>query len=918
MSAIPGNRAARGCASSRSTRCGIARRRLPEGGPPPPHRAPLRGRAREPRRRSTPTRARSPRQQQRGDAPEPRAALRWWSTAGRTSRSSTTRSSTSSRRTPRGASSSWGSASRRSTRVQLEDVDSAIGRYRRVMEVDPENQSAVRFARSPVLRRPSAGRELATILEREAEIGQRPDEILEFEFRLGQVQQVTLEQRRRGDQRPTATCSARRPSTRTRRSRPRRPLRDGIKQLEIGEILEPLYRAASEWEKLVARARSASSRTPRTDEQRGAPRGVLPHRGAPRDKRRWIRWRTLDVYMRALKEFPLDETHRRGVDRASPARWTAAGRPLANAYADILGLHRTRPLQGTIGRRSREDVFEDELGDVDEGGRDVPLRPLGRGARSARRSRTSIASTSRSSRGPSSRASSSMRVRAGRRPARARSSSTRGSARSTRRGSGHPERDARLPARSSTSSLKTHDGGHPRARAHLLGARRELGRAQRRLRARARERVGRRGRGRDPREARRTSRPTASARRRGRDRHLEDRARSARRGSGGAQALSNLYEQQQQWRELIDILERQLRHRGERRRAREHPHAKRAHVRRSSSSATTWRSRTGSASSTSTTRTSPRCAPIARDPASQQRSPGARHGALHAVGGSRRGAARRRRSSRRSSASSAGSTAACSSSRSRPPTPGATCSRSTPTTSRRWTPSREIYRGQEQWTDVIGVKMQRAAALDRSRREDPGVPSGHRDLARDGPGDRQGDSSLAEGPRDRSDARGGVRRSSSACTRRREAVGAADRALTSDRLESRRRPCRSRTDLLRRIARVFEENLGDKNQAFDALVNALRRGLPRSTRRLRVPRAHGPGAPAAGASSSTRRTPGSRSRRSPEAQKITPLPAGSASGTATISVTPSTRSLTTRRSSRSTRTTFRLMRQMGQHPSPGR
>ena len=28
-------------------------------------------------------------------------------------------------------------------------------------------------------------------------------------------------------------------------------------------------------------------------------------------------------------------------------------------------------------------------------------------------------------------------------------------------------------------------------------------------------------------------------------------------------------------------------------------------------------------------------------------------------------------------------------------------------------------------------------------------------------------------------------------------------------------------DLLRRIARVFEEKIGDKNQAFDALVNAF-------------------------------------------------------------------------------------------------
>jgi golgin subfamily B member 1 len=53
------------------------------------------------------------------------------------------------------------------------------------------------------------------------------------------------------------------------------------------------------------------------------------------------------------------------------------------------------------------------------------------------------------------------------------------------------------------------------------------------------------------------------------------------------------------------------------------------------------------------------------------------------------------------------------------------------------------------------------------------------------------------------------------------------------RLDTRKRP-REKTDLLRKVAKVFEEKLDDKNQAFDALINALeldfaRRDTVRST-----------------------------------------------------------------------------------------
>src|SRR5262249_2867471 len=75
--------------------------------------------------------------------------------------------------------------------VQLENVDNAVARYRRVLDADPENQSAVR-ALDRLFTSADRWSDLADVLKREADIGQSPEEILEFKYRLGQVFQLRL------------------------------------------------------------------------------------------------------------------------------------------------------------------------------------------------------------------------------------------------------------------------------------------------------------------------------------------------------------------------------------------------------------------------------------------------------------------------------------------------------------------------------------------------------------------------------------------------------------------------------------------------------------------------------------------------------------------------------------------------------
>jgi golgin subfamily B member 1 len=247
--------------------------------------------------------------------------------------------------------------------VQLEDVDNAIGRYRRVVELEPENQNAVRSLDRLYLQT-ERWSELATILEREAEIGQTPDEILEFKFRLGQVQQVSLNN-------VDAAIGAYRDvlSAAPEHAHAAQALEglfgSGIKQVEIAEILEPLYRAAGEWEKLVAVHEAQLNHTPANPETNNEERLAAYYRIAELlEDKLMDPVRTLDVYIRALKEFPLDE--KAGEESPRLASTIDGGwETLANAYADILGLHQDRTVQCTIGRRLAK-TFEDDLADIDK------------------------------------------------------------------------------------------------------------------------------------------------------------------------------------------------------------------------------------------------------------------------------------------------------------------------------------------------------------------------------------------------------------------------------------------------------------------------------------------------------------------------------------------------------------------------
>jgi tetratricopeptide (TPR) repeat protein len=240
--------------------------------------------------------------------------------------------------------------------TQIEDMESAVARYRRVLDVEAENQAAV-SALDRLFTGAERWKELVEILTREAEIGQSPDEILEFKYRLGGVYQTRL------NDLPSAIAAYKEVLAAAPDHTPTREALEGlfaagVNQVEIAEILEPLYQASGEWDKLVGVLEASLAHV--TDP---SSRLAMYYRiGELHEERLVALDGALNAYLRALREYPNDEKTLEEVERlagSTDGGWTA----LANAYADVLGAHTDKAVQAAIGKRLAR-VFEEELADV--------------------------------------------------------------------------------------------------------------------------------------------------------------------------------------------------------------------------------------------------------------------------------------------------------------------------------------------------------------------------------------------------------------------------------------------------------------------------------------------------------------------------------------------------------------------------
>lgn len=241
--------------------------------------------------------------------------------------------------------------------VQLEDVEKAIQRYRMVLEADEQNRSAL-VALDRLFTQTGRAPELAGILARLAEVGETPEEILELKYRLGQVRQSQLGDLAGAIEAYREVLAAA-PEHEESLAALEALFEAEVEQIQIGEILEPIYQAAGEWEKLLAVREGQLSKL--SDKEQ---RIEMYHRMAQEAEENLVDGeRAFGIFVRCLMESPLNEQTVEEMHRLAPSV-DEGWENVANAYADVLALDGVSPQVIALTGQRLARVFEEELADV--------------------------------------------------------------------------------------------------------------------------------------------------------------------------------------------------------------------------------------------------------------------------------------------------------------------------------------------------------------------------------------------------------------------------------------------------------------------------------------------------------------------------------------------------------------------------
>ncbi|KAB2911170.1 MAG: tetratricopeptide repeat protein, partial [Kofleriaceae bacterium] len=131
---------------------------------------------------------------------------------------------------------------------ELSDVDRAIATYRRILEVEFDNKPAV-LALDRLYTATSRWRDLSEVLRREIQLAETDDEVIALQFRLGQTLEQPLDDKKGAIDvyREILTSN---PGHQPTLAALEMLFLDGHHQVDIGQVLEPLYESAGEFEKL--------------------------------------------------------------------------------------------------------------------------------------------------------------------------------------------------------------------------------------------------------------------------------------------------------------------------------------------------------------------------------------------------------------------------------------------------------------------------------------------------------------------------------------------------------------------------------------------------------------------------------------------------------------------------------------------
>jgi golgin subfamily B member 1 len=239
--------------------------------------------------------------------------------------------------------------------VHVGDIESAIARYRIVYDEDSGNIQAIE-ALDRLYEATEKWHELAEILGKEIDVASSPDAILNLQFRLGQIYQIQLKDidRAIGKYREILEAD---PDHSQAIAALEFLFADEIQPLVIGEIIEPLYRMQEAWGRLLG-VQEVQLRYQANAEERVS----MMHRMAEIAEEKANDPTTAFTWMqRALMEDPTHDHSLEECERLAAAvnSWAI----LANTYAGILEERRSSEALRTVGRRLVR-IYIDELEDV--------------------------------------------------------------------------------------------------------------------------------------------------------------------------------------------------------------------------------------------------------------------------------------------------------------------------------------------------------------------------------------------------------------------------------------------------------------------------------------------------------------------------------------------------------------------------
>ncbi|MCB9662249.1 MAG: tetratricopeptide repeat protein [Sandaracinaceae bacterium] len=239
--------------------------------------------------------------------------------------------------------------------IQVGDVDRAIDRYSIVLSADDTNLEAIN-ALDRLYESTQRYAELAGVLQRQVQVAATPDDILNNQFRLGQVYQHHLGDVDSAIEQYREILAAA-PEHQPAMSALELLFAEGVRPLVIGEIVEPIYRMSESWDRLLnvheVQLNYQSDPHERVHMMQRIAE-IAEERAADHDRAYvWVQ--------RALLEDPSNEQTLAEVERLGSVldHWAQ----LANTYVDALARTEDTEQKVALGKRLAR-VYEEELADV--------------------------------------------------------------------------------------------------------------------------------------------------------------------------------------------------------------------------------------------------------------------------------------------------------------------------------------------------------------------------------------------------------------------------------------------------------------------------------------------------------------------------------------------------------------------------